>query len=64
MYGMVLHIGLYLSWTNSKTTQTSCVSFHHAKHDQTVWFMSQSNFCILDFCIKVTLKGELFINHG
>ena len=67
MYCMVLHIGIYLSWTNNKKTQKSFVSFQHGKHDRTfylIWFISESNFYVLDFCIKVTLKGELFINPG
>ena len=36
MHCIVLHIGIYLYWTNFKKINKSCVCFQHAKHDQTL----------------------------
>ena len=61
MHCIVLHIVIYLYWTNSKKTQKSCVCFNIQKHEQTLFltlYASQWNFYIQDFWIKVTLNGE------
>ena len=61
-YMYFLCVKASVQWHNCKKSQKSCVCFQHSKHDQTlylIWYASQSNFVIYDFCIKVTFHQSL-----